>query len=385
MTARALALRQRLLHGTHRVNVNLPAGGIDDTQERVQVGAARDHLPAILAVHALHQGGRGADDVGLRQAQASDPAVKLFAQQQGLVLGAAAVLVAVGELDELAKRGIAIAAARLDLGGVKFGVIVTRGGVDAEMLRVEGLDDNLPGLFAAPGAPRYLCQQGEGAFRGGKIGQHQRNIGGDDAYQRHAGQVKPFGDHLRTDQDVSLAVGEAVQQLLVGAAIFGRVAVPAQQARAGKGALDSINHFLGSQAKIAHTLAAALRAEAQHLALTIAVMAEQNALGSVIGKRHVALVAHRHETTRATENAARRAAPVEIKNGLLAPAQDLFDLTVQAAADNAGIARVQFIAQVDDLDGRQRRTNAVGQLNQAIDLPLGAIKRLDGEIGRAHV
>src|SRR5205823_4057511 len=78
--------KDSFLHRTHRVDIDFPAGGIDHTQEWVQVWAARDHLPAILAVHTLHQRGSGADDVGLRQAKTSNPGVELFAQQQGLVL-----------------------------------------------------------------------------------------------------------------------------------------------------------------------------------------------------------------------------------------------------------------------------------------------------------
>ena len=165
----------------------------------MEVGAAGDHLPAILTVYAFHQGGGGADDVGLGEAETGDPVIQFFAQQQGFVLRAAAVLVAVGEFDELAKWGIAVAAAGFDLGGVKFVVIVAGSGIDAKVLGVEGLDDYLTGFLAAPGPTGYLGEQCKGAFGGGKIGQHEGDVGGDDSHQRDAGQIESFGDHLCAD------------------------------------------------------------------------------------------------------------------------------------------------------------------------------------------
>src|SRR5579864_2012685 len=98
------------LHCADRVDIDFPAGGVDYAEEGVQVGAAGDHLPAVLAVYSFHQGGGGADDVGLGEAETGDPVVQLFAQEQGFVLRTAAVLVAVGEFDELAKWRVAVAA-----------------------------------------------------------------------------------------------------------------------------------------------------------------------------------------------------------------------------------------------------------------------------------
>lgn len=154
------------LHNAHRVNIDLPAWRVENAQDLLQVVAAQDHLPAVFALQALHDSGRWSYNVGVFQAEAFDPAIELFAQEQGLVLGAQAVLVAVGELDELAERRVAIAAARLDLGGVEFVVVVARGGVDAEVLRIERLDNHLARLGATPSPARHLGQQGESALGG---------------------------------------------------------------------------------------------------------------------------------------------------------------------------------------------------------------------------
>jgi hypothetical protein len=91
-------------------------------------------------------------------------------------LGALAIFVAIGAFDELVKGRVAVAAARLDLGGVKFVVAVARGGVDTEVLWIKGLDDDLTDLGSTTSSPSHLGQQREGAFGGRKVGQHQGNI-----------------------------------------------------------------------------------------------------------------------------------------------------------------------------------------------------------------
>src|SRR5258706_6968312 len=122
----------------------------------MQVRSTRYHLPAIFAAYAFHQGGCGTNDIRLRQAKPLDPLVQLFTQEQRLVLRAASILVAVGKLDELAERGIAIATAHIDLGLVKFMIVVARGGVNTKMLWVECLANHAPGLFTPPGPSGHL-------------------------------------------------------------------------------------------------------------------------------------------------------------------------------------------------------------------------------------
>ncbi len=73
-------------------------------------------------------------------------------------------------------------------------------------------------------------------------------------------------------------------------------------------------------------------------------------------RSHMATKPHsRHTTGGAT--------PVEIEDGLLSPAQNLFKFGLQTAADDAGVACMQFIAQVDDLDRGERGSDAIAQFN----------------------
>jgi hypothetical protein len=58
----------------------------------------------------------------------------------------------------------------------------------------------------------------------------------------------------------------------------------------------------------------------------------------VIGQGHVTTVTHSDKTAIAAEYTTCRATSIEEKDGLLAQTQNLFKLTMQKAADNAGIA-----------------------------------------------
>src|SRR5437660_7575154 len=122
----------------------------------MQIGATYNHLPAILASDAFHQSGCRSYDIGLVQSEALDPLGEPFAEQQGLVLAAVPVLMAVGELDELAKWGIAITTPRLDLCSIEFVIAVARGGIDTKMLRIEGLDEEASRFQPTPGPARHL-------------------------------------------------------------------------------------------------------------------------------------------------------------------------------------------------------------------------------------
>ena len=92
-------------------------------------------------------------------------------------------------------------------------------------------------------------------------------------------------------------------------------------------------------------------------------MTEQDALGGVIGEGHIAAITHGDKAALATEDTTGGAASIEIEDGLLSPAQNLFKFALQTAADDAGVACVQFIAQVDDLDRGERGSDAIAQLN----------------------
>src|SRR5260221_2692579 len=163
------------------------------------------------------------------------------------------------------------------------------------MLWIECLNNHLSGFLTPPGTTRHLGEQGKRPVRSRKIGQHEGDISRDDSNQRYSWQIESLGNHLCAHQYISLAVGETVEQLLVSAPVFGRIAVPTQQACRRKVACNSVFHLFGPQAKVAYAWAITLGAGVQHLRLPVPVVTEQDALHRMISQQHIAAVAHCHE------------------------------------------------------------------------------------------
>src|SRR5258708_8611538 len=126
------------------------------------------------------------------------------------------------------------------------------------MVGSERLNNHLSGFRTPRGAGRHLGEQGKRPLRGRKIGQHEGDISRDDSNQRYSWQIESLGNHLCAHQYISLAVGETVEQLLVSAPVFGRIAVPTQQACRSKVARNSVFHLFGPQAKLSYAWSIAL-------------------------------------------------------------------------------------------------------------------------------
>src|SRR5439155_2912467 len=106
-----------------------------------------------------------------------------------------------------------------------------------------------------------------------------------------------------------------------------------------------------------NTCTLTLGARMQHLTLPVAVVTEQDALCRVVGHWHIAAIAHHDKTAVATEHAACRAASIEEEDGLLLHVQNAFQLALQAATDDTGVAGMEFAAQIDHLDWRESGAN----------------------------
>ena len=76
---------------------------------------------------------------------------------------------------------------------------------------MHGLDDNGALVFAASSASRDLADKLEGAFGGAEIGLGEGGVGVDDADQSHVREIETLGDHLRAQEELEVAFGEAVE------------------------------------------------------------------------------------------------------------------------------------------------------------------------------
>ena len=151
-----------------------------------------------------------------------------------------------GEAHEPAERWVAHAPPVLDLLSVERMIVVRRHRLDRVVVRRVRLDDDASALGAAAGAPGDLLQQLKRALAGAEVGQVERDVGGDDADERDERDVEPFGDHLRTDEDIRFVRDEAGEDRLVLITTARNVAVPAERACAGEFALRRFLHLLGA-------------------------------------------------------------------------------------------------------------------------------------------
>src|SRR5687767_5112721 len=78
----------------------------------------------------------------------------------------------------------------------------------------------------------------------------------DDTDRRDVGQVEPFGDHLRADDDVDLATLDPAQHGRVAAVAANRVLVPAQYGGSRKELLDLVFDPLGTRPEVIQPAAA---------------------------------------------------------------------------------------------------------------------------------
>ena len=99
---------------------------------------------------------------------------------------------------------------------------------------------------------------------GAEIGEAEADVGGNHADQRHVRKVVALGDHLRADQDVDVAAGDALQHLDQAALPPHGVAIEARDPRAGERGANVGLDALGAEADAFHVRRGALLARFRH-------------------------------------------------------------------------------------------------------------------------
>ncbi len=142
------------------------------------------------------------------------------------------------------------------------------------MLGIVGLDDHFAGFVRAAGASRHLGAELESTFRGTKIRDVEADIGVDDAHQRHIGKIKAFGDHLRAEQDIHVAVFHTPVHRFVSILAAGGIRIQAQNAGQRKTDLEQLLDLLRARSAVGKGKTAAVGALArtgQRVAAIVAV------------------------------------------------------------------------------------------------------------------
>ncbi|WIG61566.1 MAG: hypothetical protein OJF49_004314 [Ktedonobacterales bacterium] len=324
-------------------------------QQRPWIRRTQDKLPAVAPPQSFEKGRRGTDEIRISNAKRTNQLVHPVGEVHRFDLRGIAVGMLERVFHEASERRIAVACPRRNFRRIELCVVVARRRLQREMLRVEGLHQHLSWQVAAPRAPRNLGQQLKCPLRCAEVGQEQRDIRRDHAHQRHAGQVKPLGNHLCADQYIGAPLSEGAQQFFVRLARAGGIAVPAQHPRAGELPLHRRLHPLRAQAEIADAGAPTIGAGRRRRLTFAAVVADQRALRRMIRHRDIAVRAARHIATLAADHAAGRPPAVEEQYRLLTAINRLMQSGAQRVAEDAGVAVAQLRPQVHQRDGWQGR------------------------------
>ena len=177
-------------------------------------------------------------------------------------------------MGKLVERRVALLPSRLDLRLVKGLVILGRRRCDGVVVGLVGLDNGAARLLTPAGAPADLAKQRERPLAGAKIGQVQPQVGQQHRRQRNVGQVQAASDHLRANQDLSLAVRQPTHGPFQLSRVSHRVGVPAFDPDAGIAPLQLRLHRLGAGAHLADAPAPALWTRPRQSTRTVAVMAQ---------------------------------------------------------------------------------------------------------------
>ncbi len=193
------------------------------------------------------------------------------------------------------------------------------GVLNGRVKRRERLHDHFPFDIAAARAARHLREQLKGAFAGTKIGNVQAEIGVNNPHQRHVGEVQPFGDHLRADENVDFAGPKIAQNMAVIFLPFHRVGVHAPDASLRKHFAQGLLHLFRAQAGVADFgVAASFRgAGFGHLGFVAANVAAEFLRLPMVGQSHAAIGAAGHVTALGALQGRRVAPAVEEQHRLL--------------------------------------------------------------------
>ena len=124
-----------------------------------------------------------------------------------------------GELDKVCEGGIGKELPHCNFLVEKALVILLFCEFDHGVVLHPGLDDDLAAQSTAARSSGDLGEELEDCFTGPEIGDLQAAVGIEDPDEGHLGEVEPFGDHLRADQDVCFAGPKAFKKQLVASLV----------------------------------------------------------------------------------------------------------------------------------------------------------------------
>ena len=225
------------------------------------------------------------------------------------------------DVDEVVERRIAEHAALLEqVAGERLEVarhdLLYHGQVGAL-----GLQYHKSALVAPARSAAHLREHLKRLLVGTEVGIVEHGVGIQNAHDRDAREVEPLGYHLRADEYVGSAAGEVVDDASVGASRARRVEVHAGDARLGEQLAHAVLNLLRAVASTEQFGALAVGALLRHGVGVAAVVAGEQVHRTVIGERHVAVLALRHPSAHLALHHRREAAAVLEQQHLLLVAE----------------------------------------------------------------
>ena len=219
----------------------------------------------------------------------------------------------------------------------------------------------------------------KGALRRAVIGDEQACVSRHDANQRHIRKVEALGNHLRTDQDVDVALAKRGEHAFVRPPLGHRVGVHSRRDRLGKQLLDDGLQTLSTDAEFVHARALACRADLWPSQLVAAPMTDEAGATAVPSHRDRAVLTLDALATTRTQQHRRVAAAVQEQQHLVARAKTIFHQHLERARQHDAILALLLwlAAKVLHDDLRQRSgASANRQRQQLVDAAAGFADRL---------
>ena len=186
------------------------------------------------------------------------------------------------------------------------------------MVRRARLHEHATALRAAPRPPRNLRHELKRPLASPKVGKVQPRVGIHDSDDRDVRKVEPLGDHLGSEQDVDLALGNALQDVMVRPLARRRVEIHACDSRAGIAHPEEMLELLRTQTAQALGLVTADQAGTRYSVFVAAVVAAHRGRSLMHRESDGAPGTSRHVAARRTLHERRKSAAVEQQNHLFA-------------------------------------------------------------------
>jgi len=341
----------------HRIDIHDPAAVHRYRRHDPRpIGTPDQELPLVQTADPADEGWGGTQHLDVACAEFSRLLPQAFRHLFAGESSGQLVTVANHEPDQPPKRRVTMPLAKREFFLIERVVVLPARGADGVMLRGVGLDDDEPTREMPAGSPSDLRQQLERALGRAIVREIDARIGMHDPDRRYSGKIEPFGDHLRSDDDVDLATEDTLEKRSRVIAALHDVPIPAQHARLRKTLLHLAFDSLRSRSVITQRGAPARRARCAREAAKIATVTDQLAAIGVIDERDIAERAHFHVPAGSTLDQGRRATPVDEEKNLLAPLQRCRDRLVQCSAEQPGMAELVLESHVHDFDTRELET-----------------------------